>query len=123
MSPEKKFMTLEDVADLLGVNYQLIYRLVRSGALPAIKLGRIYRVTREDLNTYLQNQKTASAGAICEACGTGYRSAESVKQACEECGAPICFDCWQRAGVRLCSTCEKEAGGRKTRKKEPRESA
>lgn len=116
MSSEKKFMTLRDVAELLGVNYQLIYRLIRSGELPAIRLGRVYRVTQEDLNTYLHNQKTASTGATCEVCGTNYRSAESVKQACEECGAPICFDCWQRDGVRLCKACEKQAGGKKKRK-------
>jgi excisionase family DNA binding protein len=115
MSPEKKFMTLEDVAEMLGVNYQLIYRLVRAGELPAIRLGRVYRVTQEDLNTYLQNQKT-SGGATCEACGTSYKSKESVKQACEECGAPICFDCWQRTGVRICKTCEKDSGGKKKRK-------
>lgn len=117
MSPEKKFMTLEDVAELLGVNYQLIYRLVRSGELPAIRLGRVYRVTKEDLTAYLQKQKTAGGGVVCKACGTVYKSAASVKQACEGCGAPICFDCWQRAKVRLCKACVKETGKGKKRKK------
>ena len=61
MSPEnKKYMAIEDVAEMLGVNYQLIYRLIRSGDLPAIRLGRIYRVTQEDLNTYLKKQKTST---------------------------------------------------------------
>jgi len=110
MSPEKKFMTLEDVADLLGVNYQLIYRLVRAGELPAIRLGRIYRVTQEDLDAYLANQKTAGGGATCEACGTTYKSAESVKESCEDCGAPICFDCWARVGTRLCRKCAPKKG-------------
>ncbi len=105
MSPEKKFMTLEDVADMLGVNYQLIYRLVRSGELPAIRLGRVYRVTQEDLQSYLENQKTANKGSVCDACGTVYKSAGSVSHACEECGAPICFDCWQRTKTRVCKSC------------------
>ena len=113
MSPEKKFMTLEDVAELLGVNYQLIYRLVRSGELPAIRLGRVYRVTKEDLNAYLSAQKTGGSGASCAACGTVYRSAASVRQACEGCGAPICFDCWHRAKVRLCKSCKAETKGKK----------
>lgn len=116
MNPEKKFMTLEDVADMLGVNYQLIYRLVRSGELPAIRLGRVYRVTQEDLNAYLAAQKTVAAGAVCEACGTAYKSAASVKQACEECGAPICFDCWQRAKVRVCKSCATESSNKKKKK-------
>lgn len=114
MSPEKNFMTLEDVAELLGVNYQLIYRLVRSGELPAIRLGRVYRVTQSDLDTYLTAQKTGRSGTVCEACGTIYRSEESVRQACESCGAPICFDCWQRAKVQLCKSC---ASGDATGKK------
>ena len=118
MSPEKKFMTLEDVADLLGVNYQLIYRLVRSGELPAIRLGRVYRVTKDDLNAYLAGQKTSMpGGATCEACGTHYASAESVKQACKECGAPICFDCWQRTKTHICKACAAEKGKDKKRKK------
>ena len=117
MSPEKKFMTLEDVAELLGVNYQLIYRLVRSGELPAIRLGRVYRVTKEDLNAYLSAQKTARGGVACAACGTVYKSAASVKQACEGCGAPICFDCWQRAKVRLCKSCKSESARGKKKKK------
>ena len=116
MSPEKKFMTLEDVADLLGVNYQLIYRLVRAGELPAIRLGRVYRVTQDDLNAYLSGQKTSSGGATCEACGTVYKSAESVKQSCEGCGAPICFDCWQRSKVHVCKACAAEDGGKKGKK-------
>jgi len=110
-------MTLEDVAEMLGVNYQLIYRLVRSGDLPAIRLGRVYRVTQEDLNAYLTNQKTASLGTACEACGTLYKSAESVKQACESCGAPVCFDCWQRSKVRVCKACATEANAAETRKR------
>lgn len=108
MSPEKKFMTLEDVADMLGVNYQLIYRLVRSGELPAIRLGRVYRVTQDDLQAYLSGQKTGASGSKCKACGTVYKSAESVKQECEGCGAPICFDCWQRTNTHVCKACSTE---------------
>jgi len=115
MSPEKKFMTLEDVAELLGVNYQLIYRLVRSGELPAIRLGRVYRITKEDLDAYLIRQKRVAGRVLCEACGTLYESKAAVKYACKECGAPICFDCWQRTKTHICMTCA--TGSKKTKKR------
>ena len=57
----EKFYSLEEVAELLGVNYQLIYRLVRAGDLPALKIGRIYRVTQAGLDEYLQAQNTQAA--------------------------------------------------------------
>ena len=36
MNTEKEFLSLEETAELLGVDYQLVYKLVRSGALPAV---------------------------------------------------------------------------------------
>ena len=104
MSTKKKFLSLEDVANLLDVNYQLIYRLVRKGELPAVRIGRVYRVTREDLEDYLASSKTtAQGGCKCSSCGTVYASAESLKFECEECSEPICFDCWKRKDVRRCA--------------------
>lgn len=105
MSIETKYMSLEEVADFLGVTYQLIYRLVRSGELPAVRLGKLYRVSREDLDVYLDKSKGASsAGGVCSVCGTFYKSRQSLGQVCTEdgCDEPICFDCWNRLGVRRC---------------------
>lgn len=104
MAPDTKYHSLEEVAELLGVNYQLIYRLVRSGELPAIRVGRVYRVASKDLDAYLERGKTtaAAAGGTCSACGKSYASALSLKEQCLECGAPICVDCWQRRGLRHC---------------------
>ena len=71
MGVETEYMSLEDVADMLGVTYQLIYRLVRSGELPAVRLGKLYRVSRSDLDGYLERSKNASsAGGVCSVCGT-----------------------------------------------------
>jgi excisionase family DNA binding protein len=105
MSKDGEYMSLEEVADLLGVTYQLIYRLVRSGELPAIRLGKLYRVAREDLELYLQrNKRSAKSGGVCSVCGTFYRSQDSLGNICTEdgCGQPICFDCWTRLGINKC---------------------
>lgn len=104
MAEEKEFLSLEEVADLLGVTYQLIYRLARSGEMPAVRLGKLYRVKRVDLNAYLEKSKSAAEGGTCSVCGTFYRSRSSLVHVCEQegCEAAICFDCWTRRNVHLC---------------------
>ena len=106
MAGDAEYLSLEEVADLLGVTYQLIYRLVRSGELPAVRLGKLYRVSRADLDNYLtQSKNSSSHGGVCSVCGTVYKSRESLRQSCttDGCEEPICFDCWNRLGIRKCS--------------------
>ena len=103
MSLQKPFYSLEEIAEMLGVTYQLIYRLVRSGEIPAVRLGRLYRVSKPDLERYLEQSKGAVQGIQCSVCGKQYRSRLSVRQACKTCGDPICNDCWMRRRVRYCT--------------------
>ena len=65
---EPLFLTLEDVGAYLSVSVPQVYALVRSGDLPAIKLGGrgVWRVNRHKLEEYLerleeQTQKWAKA--------------------------------------------------------------
>lgn len=53
---QPRFMTLEDVATYLSVSVPQVYALVRSGRLPAIKIGGrgVWRVDRGQLDTYLE---------------------------------------------------------------------
>ena len=50
-----RFLTLSDVADVLNISASQTYALVRSGALPAIKIGGRgqWRVEREQLEQYI----------------------------------------------------------------------
>lgn len=100
----EEYKSLEEVAEMLGVTYQLIYRLVRSGELPAVRLGKLYRVSSSDLADYLERSKRAASGGTCSVCGTQYKTKESLTQTCIEagCDEPVCFDCWTRLGVRYC---------------------
>jgi excisionase family DNA binding protein len=97
----KEFYSLEEVAELLGVNYQLIYKLVRAGDLPSARIGKVYRVMRVDLDGYLQRSK-AHSGGTCSVCGNTYHSKLSLKNSCVECGEPICVDCWTRQNKHAC---------------------
>ncbi len=103
-SEKREFYSLEAVADLLGVNYQLIYKLVRSGELAAARIGKVYRVSRVDLDAYLEQSKGHAGGGTCVICAKVYHSQLSLKESCSECGEPICVDCWTRKQVRSCPT-------------------
>jgi len=102
---EKEFLSLEEVAEMLGVTYQLVYKLARRGELPALRLGKLYRVSRADLAEYLESKKReAQGGGTCSVCGEVYRSAQSLRHVCQEdgCEEAICNDCWTRKGIRFC---------------------
>lgn len=49
-------LTAAEVADQLRVSTMTIYRLIRSGELPAVRVGRNYRVRASDLDAYLESQ-------------------------------------------------------------------
>jgi len=91
------FLSLEDVAEILAVNYQLIYRLVRDGELPAMKIGRVYRIARKDLDSYLERSKVVqSSGFVCPSCLSVFESKLSIGGYNSQTGEPICLDCWMR---------------------------
>jgi len=99
---KQEFYSLEEVAKILGVTYQLIYRLVRDGELPCFRIGRIYRIRHADLEDYLARSKISGGAFVCSVCGKEYLSRLSAKGACEKCDKPICIDCWSRWGKRFC---------------------
>ncbi len=41
---EVRFLTVAEVAEMMGVSKMTVYRLVHSGELPAIRFGRSFRV-------------------------------------------------------------------------------
>ncbi len=51
-----QLLTAGEVADLLRVSTMTVYRLIRGGELPAVRVGRSYRVRQSDLDGYLQSQ-------------------------------------------------------------------
>jgi excisionase family DNA binding protein len=53
-----KFVTVAEVASLLRVSNMTVYRLVQSGALPAVRVGRSYRIREDDVDRYLAGQYT-----------------------------------------------------------------
>ena len=98
-----KFLSIDEVAECLNVDYQLVYKLVRAGKMPAVKIGRVYRIRMSGLEAYLDSNMTgAVGGGTCSHCGTHYNSKQSLRESCTECEKPICYECWHRLGIRKC---------------------
>ena len=53
-----RFLTVQEVADLMRVSSMTIYRLIKSGDLPAVRVGRSFRVRDADVDTYLARRYT-----------------------------------------------------------------
>ena len=51
---DPKFLTIAEVASMMRVSKMTVYRLVHGGDLPAIRVGRSFRVLDEDVNEYLR---------------------------------------------------------------------
>ncbi len=52
------FLTTEEVLDYLQVNLRTVYRLIKAGKIPAVRVGRQWRFKREDLDAWLDSQRT-----------------------------------------------------------------
>ena len=53
-----RFVTVAEVAAQLRVSNMTVYRLVQSGELPAVRVGRSYRLREDDVDRYLASQYT-----------------------------------------------------------------
>ena len=54
----ERFATVAEVASLLRVSNMTVYRLVQAGQLPAVRVGRSYRIKEGDVDRYLARQYT-----------------------------------------------------------------
>jgi excisionase family DNA binding protein len=52
---EVKFLTVAEVATVMRVSKMTVYRLVHSGELPAIRVGRSFRVPEQAVHDYLRD--------------------------------------------------------------------
>ena len=50
---EIKVYTLDEVADILKVSRRTLYTYVKEGKLPAVKMGKYWRVSQESLQAFI----------------------------------------------------------------------
>ncbi len=61
-----RFLTVVEVADLMRVSRMTVYRLVHAGELPAVRVGRSFRVPQDALDAYLRSSRTVEPGVVDE---------------------------------------------------------
>ncbi len=55
---KSRFLTVQEVADLMRVSSMTVYRLIKAGDLPAVRVGRSFRVADRDVDQYLADRYT-----------------------------------------------------------------
>lgn len=53
-----KLMTVEEVAEYLRVKVPTVYEWAKEGKIPAAKVGRLWRFERDDIDAWVQEQKS-----------------------------------------------------------------
>ena len=51
------FLTTEEVLEYLQVNLRTVYRLIKAGQLPAVRVGRLWRFRKSDVDAWLDRQR------------------------------------------------------------------
>ena len=51
---EVRFYTVAEVAKVMRVSKMTVYRLVHNGELPAVQVGRSFRIPEQAVHAYLQ---------------------------------------------------------------------
>lgn len=52
-SGRTQYLTVSEVAASLRVSTMTVYRLIKSGDLPAIRVGKSYRLSEDEVDRYL----------------------------------------------------------------------
>jgi excisionase family DNA binding protein len=54
---DETFLTTEEVLEYLQVNLRTVYRLIKAGKIPAVRVGRQWRFRKSDIDAWLDSQR------------------------------------------------------------------
>jgi excisionase family DNA binding protein len=54
---DEAFLTTEEVLEYLQVNLRTVYRLIKAGKIPAVRVGRQWRFRKRDIDAWLESQR------------------------------------------------------------------
>lgn len=54
---DQEILTVEQAAEYLQVHKITLYRYIREGLLPAVRLGKMYRLFRRDVEAFLDSKR------------------------------------------------------------------
>ena len=55
---DETFLTTEEVLEYLQVNLRTVYRLIKAGKIPAVRVGRQWRFRKRDIDAWLDSQRS-----------------------------------------------------------------
>lgn len=61
MDLPKDWLSVSDICDYMDVSPYVVTRVLRAGELPAVKMGREWRVARGDFEDWLNAQRLAAS--------------------------------------------------------------
>jgi excisionase family DNA binding protein len=56
-----RLLTVGEVAATMRVSNMTVYRLIKRGELPAIRVGKNYRIRESDMDRYLEQRQVEGA--------------------------------------------------------------
>ena len=60
---DEHFLTTEEVLDYLQVNLRTVYRLIKAGKIPAVRVGRQWRFRKRDIDNWLNTSRPGPRGS------------------------------------------------------------
>ena len=58
-----RLLTVAEVAATMRVSNMTVYRLIKNGDLPALRVGKNYRIRESDVDVYLSDRSVQVEGA------------------------------------------------------------
>ena len=56
----KQYLTVKEVAEMLALSEPLVRQLIQAGDIPAVRVGKFYRVVAAALDAYLEEALVAA---------------------------------------------------------------
>jgi excisionase family DNA binding protein len=72
---DETFLTTEEVLKYLQVNLRTVYRLIKAGKIPAVRVGRQWRFRKRDIDGWLDSQRPGAGRAALATSEAGASSA------------------------------------------------
>ncbi len=63
MDRTKRLLTPGEVAEILQVHTLTVYGYIKNGRLDAVRLGRTYRILPDDLDRFIESNRTRTPAA------------------------------------------------------------
>ena len=61
---DEAFLTTDEVLEYLQVNLRTVYRLIKAGKIPAVRVGRQWRFRKTDIDAWLERERSHSVPPV-----------------------------------------------------------